>query len=198
MSQVGKYLMYTDGGCYNNGDRKGDGSYAYLLVDKNNTRYADVRCEYVEDTTNNRMEMLAVLEGIKWVDDNDPNMHVDIDIVSDSGYLVKGWTDPSYLDRWISNGWKTSTGKPVQNRDMWTELNRLSWTVGINFTHIRGHKKDRNKDHAFWNDICDRACTWMLQEFRQLGFIVTLRYDFKSKSFEQIKCELVERSNDNG
>ena len=162
---------------------------------EDNTEYVDVRCEYIEDTTNNRTEMMAAIEGIKWVDDNDPNLCVNIDIVSDSGYLVKGFTDSSYLSRWMANGWKTSTGKPVLNRDMWIELNRLSWLVGINFIHIKGHKKDRNKDHVFWNDICDRACTYVLQNLKMPGFIFTLRYNFKSKDFTQIGCELVERSN---
>lgn len=133
------------------------------------------------------MEMQAVIEGIK----NSPLP--DLTIVSDSGYLVKGYTDPAYLKRWVENGWKTSTNKPVQNRDMWIELQRLSWHVGFNFIHIRGHKKDKNEEHAFWNDICDRACTYMINEFRKPGFVVVLRYNFKEKEFKQIGTKLTNR-----
>ena len=189
--------MYTDGGCHNTGDRKGDGSYAYLLLqDPISIDYIDVHCEFIGDTTNNRTEMAAVIEGIKHVMGLS-DKHEQITIVSDSGYLVKGWTDPAYLDRWVTNDWKTSTNTPVQNKDMWMELQRLSWHVGFKFIHIRGHNKDKNKEHAFWNDICDRACTYMINEMPNPGFIVTLRYYFDTKKFEPIKIKLVERGDNN-
>jgi ribonuclease HI len=186
---IERYTMYTDGGCHNTGDRKGDGSYAFLFL-TDNTEYVDVCCEYVEDTTNNRMEMAAVIEGIKHAIEyiKCPKL----EIVSDSGYLVKGWTDPAYLDRWVTNGWKTSTNKPVQNIDMWMALQKLSWHIGFIFTHIRGHNKDKNKTHAFWNDICDRACTYMINEVHMPGFFVTLRYYFKTKEFKVIEIQVVE------
>lgn len=198
-----KPIIYTDGGCYNNGDRKGDGAYAFLLK-TDSTEYVDVICEYVENTTNNRMEMAAVIEAIKYIMGNtvypigSKPEYPNITIVSDSGYLVKGYTDPAYLDRWMTNGWKTSTNKPVQNIDMWQELNRLSWHIGFNFVHIRGHNKDSNREHAFWNDICDRACTYAINEIKNTGFIITLRYYFKDKKFETIIVKLVERGNNNG
>lgn len=185
-------IMYTDGGCHNTGNRKGDGSYAYLFF-TDNREYVDVYCEFISDTTNNRTEMAAVIEGIKHVIDlSDEYQH--LTIVSDSGYLIKGYTDPAYLDRWVTNGWKTSTNKPVQNQDMWKELQRLSWHVGFNFIHIRGHNKDKNLEHAFWNDICDRACTHMINKMPNPGFMVTLRYHFKNRKFEPISVKLVDRS----
>ena len=58
--------MYTDGGCYNVGDRKGDGSYAFLFK-TDSTEFVDVYCEFIKDTTNNRTEMGAVIEGIKHI-----------------------------------------------------------------------------------------------------------------------------------
>lgn len=185
-------IMYTDGGCHNTGDRKGDGSYAFLFK-TDNKEYVDVYCEYVEDTTNNRMEMDAVIQGLKYTIDQSPQ-YQKLTIVSDSGYLVKGYTDPAYLERWVANGWKTSTNKPVQNRDMWLELQRLSWYIGFNFIHIRGHNKDKDKTHAFWNDICDKACTHMINEVCRPGFLVTLRYYFKTKEFEPMAVKLIERS----
>ena len=191
-----RLLMYTDGGSHNVGDRKGDGSYAYLFH-TDSTEYVDVHCEYVQDTTNNRMEMIAVIEGIKHIVPPNANEYRQVTIVSDSGYLIKGYTDPAYLDRWVTNGWKTSTNTPVQNQDLWMKLQRLSWHVGFDFIHIRGHNKDKNKDHAFWNDICDRACTYMINKIPNAGFVVTLRYHFKTKKFEPIEIQLIERSNDN-
>lgn len=188
-------IMYSDGGCHNTGDRKGDGAYAFLFK-TDNREYVDVYCEYVEDTTNNRMEMDAVIQGLKYVISQSPQCQK-LTIVSDSGYLVKGYTDPAYLERWVTNGWKTSTNKPVQNIDMWSELQRLSWHIGFDFIHIRGHNKDKDTTHAFWNDICDRACTHMINEVRRSGFLITFRYFFKDKHFEPIEVKLVDHKEDN-
>ena len=136
--------------------------------------------------------MVAVIEGIKYVMNNNTEC-LNMKIVSDSGYLVKGFTDPAYLERWISNGWRTSANKPVQNIDLWQELNRLSWHMIFKFIHIRGHNKDSNREHAFWNDICDRACTYAINEIKMPGFVVLLRYYFKDKHFKPISVQLVER-----
>lgn len=187
-------VMYSDGGCHNTGDRKGDGSYAFLFK-TDNREFVDVYCEFVANTTNNRTEMLAVIEGLKYAIKHDI---AEVEVVSDSGYLVKGYTDPAYLERWVTNGWKTSSNRPVQNIDMWTELQKISWHIGFNFHHIRGHNKDNNKTHAFWNNICDKACTYMINEFANPGFFVILRYYFKTKEFKQISIEMKERSTDNG
>lgn len=187
-------MIYTDGGCYNNGDRKGDGSYAFFDADKATKEYVDIIAEYVTDTTNNRMEMMAVIQAIKYVMTNNlENERPTMTIVSDSGYLVKGYTDPAYLDRWIANGWKTASNKSVQNVDMWSEIHRLSWHAGFNFVHIRGHKKDKNETHAYWNDICDAACTYMLTKFKNDGFVVTLRYYFADKKFEVLRANIIDR-----
>lgn len=139
------------------------------------------------------MEMIAVIEGIKHIVPPNANEYRQVTIVSDSGYLIKGYTDPAYLDRWVTNGWKTSTNTPVQNQDLWMKLQRLSWHVGFDFIHIRGHNKDKNPGHAFWNDICDRACTYMINKMPNPGFFVTLRYYFKTRKFEPVEIKLVER-----
>lgn len=194
MTNDSDIIMYTDGGCHNNGDRKGDGSYAFLMK-TDNKEYVDVICEYIKGTTNNRMEMMGAIEGLKYAHSNRIS---NISVVSDSGYLVKGYTDPAYLERWMTSGWKTSTNKPVQNVDMWQELMKISWHIGFNFEHIRGHNKDGNKTHAFWNDICDKACTYMINKFMVPGFVLTLRYYFKSKEFKQVSIKLVERDNKPG
>lgn len=189
--------MYTDGGCYNNGDRKGDGSYAFLFLDENNKDKVIIIGEYLQNTTNNRTEMLAAIEGIKYLQDKSNDEHPTVNIVSDSGYLVKGYTDPAYLDRWIANGWRTSNNKPVSNKDLWEELQRLSWHIGFNFIHIRGHMKDKDPKHAYWNDIVDKACSFLLQQ-QYSGYRLKLQYTFATKEFSIVDFSLVERRNDNG
>ena len=68
--------MYTDGGSYNNGDRKGDGSWAYLIVNDGDPNEIIVTCEFIQNTTNNRTEMMAVIEGLKYLNKFDDKMNV--------------------------------------------------------------------------------------------------------------------------
>lgn len=90
-------------------------------------------------------------------------IHTQINIISDSGYIVKGYNNPSYLDTWIRNGWRTSTNQPVMNQDLWNELLILSYRYGLKFNLVRGHNKDPNPIHAFWNSVVDQSCTYMIQ-----------------------------------
>lgn len=176
-------VIYTDGGCYNTGNVGDIGSFAFLEPVDMMQGYVDVYGGYSDSTTNNRMEMIAVINGIKHVDSIDPGSPL-INVVSDSGYLVKGYTDPAYLDKWIANGWRTSKKEPVQNKDLWEELLALSWHVQFTFTHIRGHKKDKNHLHAFWNDICDKCCTFLMKEVKREGDLFHMRYYFNDKTIK--------------
>lgn len=189
MSSTGRTsILYTDGGCHNTdvSGKLGIGSFAFLEPADLSNKFVDVYGEYVTDTTNNRTEMLAIINGIKFIDDNTPEIRTSVHVVSDSGYVVKGYTDPAYLDRWTSNGWKTSNKKPVQNRNLWEQLLGISWHVGITFELIRGHKKDKNHIHAFWNDICDKVCTFIMDNKTDEGIMYHFRYYFENKSIEEV------------
>lgn len=177
-------IIYTDGGCYNNGDRKGTGSFAFLEPADLSKEYVDVYGGYRCDATNNRTEMLAVLYGLS-INKNPDGI---INIISDSGYVVKGYTDPSYLDRWVANGWRTSTKTPVLNKDLWLELIKISWHTSFIMSLIKGHMKDSNGYHAFWNDICDKCCTFIMNDISDVNTntIYHMRYSFKAKKVELI------------
>ena len=114
-----------------------------------------------------------------------------VHIVSDSGYVVKGYTDPAYLDKWMSNGWRTSGNKQVANIDLWMKLSALSYHHQLKFTHIRGHMKDKDPTHAYWNNIVDKACTVVMRGDDYDG-IVRLVYNKRVKTFykklEVIQC----------
>lgn len=110
----------------------------------------------------------------------------EIDIISDSGYVVKGYVHPSYLDKWVSTGWKTSNGKQVSNIDLWNEILGLSYHYKLKFTLVRGHNKDKNPIHAYWNSIVDEACTYVMHKIGNNNEPVQLLYDHKSRSFELI------------
>lgn len=181
--------IYTDGGAYNNNghDKAGLGAYAFLEPIREADGYVKVYTgRYDTDMTNNKAEMLAVIYGINTISE----MHHDdiINVITDSGYVYKGVTDPAYLDKWISNGWRTSNKQPVLNKGMWMVLNTIRWHNRLRFTHIKGHNKDRSVTHAYWNDICDRACTYTMNCLEE-GFKYTLLYSTITKSFTVMKYE---------
>lgn len=168
--------IYTDGGCYNTGDRKGLGAFAFLSPVSFDDGYVKVRFSKGINTTNNRMEMMAVIGALMWYNNRNVAKH----IITDSGYVVKGWTNPSYLDKWKSNGWVTSTKKPVLNKDLWEKLYSLQWHHPFTLELMRGHYKDNNKINAFWNDICDKVCTYVMQneDKFEANLLYTAIYDF--------------------
>lgn len=174
-----KYTIYTDGGCHNEGgDLKGIGAWAFVMYDENSDK-VDVFAQRVTDTTNNRTEMMAVINAITFCETGS-----DIHIISDSGYVVKGYTDPSYLDKWVSNGWRTSGNKQVSNIDLWQKILGLSYHFKLHFTLVRGHMKDKNPTHAYWNSIVDRACTMVMHNIGDYEGIVRLVYDKNDKSLK--------------
>ena len=176
--------IYTDGGCHNeSGDKHGLGSWAFLSPIDLSNKYVDVYAAKVLDTTNNRTEMLAILHAIKisGISGDD----ILLDIYSDSGYVVNGYNNPSYLDKWVSNGWKTSNKKPVLNMDLWAQFLQIPYSIKFTLSLIKGHKKDKNHIHAFWNDICDKVCTYMMDNVDDTN-IYRIKYDLE-------KGEVIER-----
>jgi ribonuclease HI len=98
-------------------------------------RYGEVEKElsgYVPRTTNNRMELTAVVEALRAL--KRPCL---VTIHTDSRYLKDGIT--SWIHKWKRNGWKTSTGGPVKNRDLWLALDESSQRHDIEWNWVRGH-----------------------------------------------------------
>ncbi len=85
------------------------------------------------DTTNNRMELRALLEGLRAL-----TRPARVHVLSDSAYLVNAHTQ-GWLERWQANGWRTAAKKPVENRDLWEALIEAEGPHEIVFEHVRGH-----------------------------------------------------------
>lgn len=123
MKQV---MLFTDGSCLGN---PGRGGWACLL-----------RCGSVEkelsgaeaDTTNNRMELQAVIAGLSAL--KEPCA---VRVVTDSQYVQRSMTE--HLVRWMRAGWRNSRGAPVANRDLWETLVRASSRHQVSWTWVRGH-----------------------------------------------------------
>ena len=138
MTDGARVELYTDGACSGN---PGPGGWAFIL--KHPATGAEREASGGEpQTTNNRMELTAVIEGLRSL--SGPSS---VDLYSDSQYVLKG------LDEWMTNwkkrGWKTASKKPVKNVDLWKELDELQKTHELSFHWVKGHS-----DHPE-NERCD-------------------------------------------
>lgn len=111
----------------------------------------------VERTTNNRMEMLAVIEALETMKIERPTKR--LLIVSDSAYVVNCFNDHWY-DKWLDNNWRNSAGAEVKNRDLWEQMLDLYFghDNAIQFRHCRGHGRGGIEDapYVHGNDNADK------------------------------------------
>lgn len=121
--------IYTDGACKGN---PGSGGWAARLIHVPSQKICDISGSE-SNTTNNRMELTAAIEGLRKL--NRPN--VKAVVYSDSKYLVDGITKWSF--NWIASNWMTAANKPVQNKDLWLELIELNAKHEITWKYVKGH-----------------------------------------------------------
>lgn len=129
--------LFTDGSCHGN---PGPGGWAYLVVSEAGER---VGSGAEPATTNNRMELRAVIEGLRSV--GDPT---EIEVWSDSRYVIDGMR--SWIHSWKKRGWKTADRQPVKNEDLWRALDDEAHRHRVHWHWVRGHD-----DHPE-NERCDR------------------------------------------
>lgn len=130
-------LIYTDGACSGN---PGPGGYGAILIYKENKKEISGA---EKETTNNRMELMAAICALELL--KEPCC---VNLYTDSAYLFKGFFD-GWIYNWLRNGWKTSSKKDVENRDLWERLLKLSKTHKITWNKVKGHS-----DNEF-NNRCD-------------------------------------------
>lgn len=123
--------LYTDGGCSGNQSDENLGGWGTIL------EFGEHQKELYgkeKNTTNNRMEITAVLEGFKALKHND----LDIEVFSDSAYVVNCFKQKWYV-KWQKNGWKNSKKEPVENRELWQELISYVEKNRVTFCKVKGH-----------------------------------------------------------
>ena len=126
--------IWTDGACIGN---PGPGGWAFVaqrLVDGEVIKDVDVSGSEPFETTNNRMEMQAVIEALKIIPRSET---APVTIYSDSQLVINGAS--KWLPDWIVKGWKTANRKPVANRDLWEQILDLSKGLNITWVWVRGH-----------------------------------------------------------
>ncbi|SMM99624.1 Ribonuclease HI [uncultured Candidatus Thioglobus sp.] len=133
---MNKIIIYTDGGCRGN---PGIGGWGVWL------RYGDLEKKLKgaeQDTTNNRMELMAAIKALESVKSD----NIAIDLYTDSKYVMNGITQ--WIIGWKQKNWKTAAKKPVKNSDLWQELDKLNQKHQINWHWVKGHSGDVGNDMA--------------------------------------------------
>lgn len=139
--------IYTDGAARGNPD--GPGGYGTILsfVDSKGEEHCkELSCGY-ERTTNNRMELMAAIVGLEAL-----NRPCEVDLYSDSQYLVKAFND-HWIDGWLKRGWINSQKQPVKNVDLWKRLLLAKEKHEVSFHWVKGH------DGHPQNERCDQLAT---------------------------------------
>ena len=136
-----KVTIYTDGACSGN---PGPGGWGAILM------YEDVKKEISgaqENTTNNIMEITAVLESLKLL-----KFECEVEVYSDSAYVVNAFNQ-GWIENWKKNNWKTASKEPVKNKELWETLYELTQKHKVKFIKVKGHSDNE------YNNRCDYLAT---------------------------------------
>ena len=128
--------IYTDGACSGN---PGIGGWGAVILENNKE---DIFLNGGHDnTTNNRMELTAAIEALKYFVDKK-----NITLITDSKYVKDGIQ--SWIQNWKKNGWKTAAKKPVKNKELWVELDDLITKHNITWEWVKGHAGNTYNEKA--------------------------------------------------
>ncbi len=141
-----KVIIYTDGACSGN---PGPGGWGAILMYKNAKKEISGGCK---NTTNNIMEIIAVIEALKCL-----KVESEVQVYSDSAYTVNAFNQ-KWIYGWMKNGWKTSSGTDVKNKELWQELYSLTQKHKVEFIKVKGHA-----DNEF-NNRCDELARNAIKE----------------------------------
>lgn len=139
--------IYTDGACSGNPGPGGWG--AILMLGKNRKEISGGS----ENTTNNIMELTAVIEALKIL-----KRPCKVNVYSDSAYVVNAFLQ-KWIYGWMKKGWKTAGGDPVKNKELWQELYGLTKIHEVTFNKVKGHG-----DNEF-NNRCDEMAVAESKKF---------------------------------
>ena len=128
--------IYTDGACSGN---PGIGGWGVVILEEN--KEDRLLNGGNDNTTNNRMELTAAIEALKYFEDKQT-----ITLITDSKYVKDGIQ--SWIQNWKKNGWKTAAKKPVKNKELWIELDQLISRHTISWKWVKGHAGNEYNEKA--------------------------------------------------
>ncbi|VAW51959.1 Ribonuclease HI [hydrothermal vent metagenome] len=141
--------IYTDGACRGN---PGPGGWGASL--RCNGQQKDL-CGAEENTTNNRMELMAVIQALESL-----TRSCSVKIYTDSKYVLEGMT--KWMPNWKKRGWKTAAKKPVKNVELWQRLDGVVQTNDVSWQWVKGHAGDEGNEYA--DMLANRGIDEMLQK----------------------------------
>ena len=139
--------IFTDGAA--RGNPEGSGGYGTIIqyVDSKGTFHEREFSAGYKKTTNNRMELMAVIAGLEAL-----TKPCDVEVVSDSKYVTDAF-NRNWVESWIKNKWRTSSKQAVKNIDLWQRLLKAKEPHNVKFTWVKGHAGNPE------NERCDRLAT---------------------------------------
>ena len=139
--------IWTDGSCLGN---PGPGGWAFVATDGTNVAE---RCGGEANTTNNRMELMAVIRALSAA-----HRHKSVEIHTDSQYVKNGMQ--LWLQNWKKKNWRTADKKPVKNQDLWQQLDALASNLEIHWVWVKGHAGEE------FNERCDELARTSAEKLR--------------------------------
>lgn len=136
-----KVDLYTDGACSGN---PGVGGWGAILIYNGHEKEIS---GYNKDTTNNRMEIFAVIQGLKQL-----NQPCEVTVYSDSAYVCNAFLE-NWIEDWQANNWKTKSKDKVKNDDLWKLLLMQMEDHKVSFVKVKGHADN------VYNNRCDKLAT---------------------------------------
>ena len=150
-AELPQVVLYTDGACSGN---PGPGGWAFIL--KHPTSGKELVASGGEpETTNNRMELIAVVRGLEAL-----KRASAVELLTDSVYVGKGLSE--WMPKWKANGWRRREGKSlkeVKNEDLWRKLDELIAQHSVRYTRVAGHSGHPE------NDRCDELAVAAYQQY---------------------------------
>ena len=144
-------IIYTDGGCRDNGAKENIGAIGIVLMYPEKNYLKEYKKAYM-NTTNNQMELLAVIQGLKML-----KQPCKVDIYSDSAYVVNAFQQ-RWIESWRKKGWTRGKSGELKNKELWMELYHLTQIHQVQFKKVKGHADNE------YNNRCDQLVNIAMDE----------------------------------
>lgn len=178
--------IYTDGACSGNQNETNFGGWGAVLEYGSNQKEL---CGGQANTTNNRMEMTAVIEALSALKKSGQT----ISLFSDSSYVVNCFREKWYVG-WMKNNWMNSSKKPVENRDLWEQLLDLVKNHDISFYRVKGHvnlnSKTTNFNALYEKFIQMNGAGFTFGDFQYVTMMNNKADALANRGIDQVKASL--------
>ncbi len=154
--------IYTDGSCSLTYD-KSPGGWSCIITNGTKVKVLSGGELY---TTNNRMEIMAVIKALEFCESKVNQKIGNVRILTDSAYVVNA-INQRWIKKWINNGWITSKNTPVDNKDLWEIINEYDKKINFQIIKVKGHSKPKGNEINY-NDLADKEAKKQMNKMKNL------------------------------